>query len=202
MIKIALTGGIGSGKSAAAKYFADLKTPIIDADKIVHQLLKTGTPTYKKIITHFGKNLLTTQKSLDHKKLASIIFSTPKEKTWLEKLIHPQVKKIMEEKAARIKKPYCILVIPLFFETNFRVKVDRILLIDCPLQTQIKRLQIRDHNKIKQIENIIKNQAKRRFRRQKADDIIYNNSSLNHLKHAVVKTHNYYLNLAKNCASI
>lgn len=202
MMKIALTGGIGSGKSVAARYFAALKTPIIDADKIVHQLLKAGTPTYKKIVTHFGKDLLTAQKSLDRKKLASLIFSTPKEKAWLEKLIHPQVKQIMEEKASRLKKPYCILVIPLFFETNFQVKVDRVLLIDCPLQTQIKRLKIRDHNRIKQIKNIVKTQAKRKLRCQKTDDIIYNNSSLNRLKRAVAKMHNYYLNLAKNYASI
>ncbi|MDR1056976.1 MAG: dephospho-CoA kinase [Coxiellaceae bacterium] len=195
-LKIGLTGGIGSGKSTAAKYFAQFKIPIIDADVIVHKLLESHTSIYKKIINHFGRDILTVQKNLNKKGLRAKIFSNPKERVWLEKLLHPQVRNVMLRQTAGLKDPYCIMVIPLFFETKFPVKVDRILVIDCPQKVQMQRLQKRGVTNIQQIRRILRIQASRSLRLKNADDIINNISTLIHLRKEVEKLHYYYLSLA------
>ncbi len=196
MLKIGLTGGIGSGKSVVAKYFAKLSIPIIDADKIAHELLCPHTTTYKKIVAHFGMSLLTTQKLINRKKLRDIIFTNPKERQWLEKTLHPRIRSLMQQYATKLKAPYCIMVIPLLFETKFPIKTDRILVIDCPPNLQIKRVHKRDHSSTTQVRAIIKAQASRTFRFNKADDIIHNDGSLKHLEKSVKILHSYYLSLA------
>jgi len=196
VLKIGLTGGIGSGKSTVAKYFAKLKAPVIDADEIVHKLLEPKTSAYKKIISHFGKTFLTSRKLINKKKLRDVIFSNNKERLWLEKLLHPRTIAQMQGYAKKIHAPYCIMVIPLLFETKLPIKVDRRLVIDCPKKTQINRIRSRDHAGIKQIQNIIKTQASRGLRLHKADDIIRNTSTLKNLEKEVKKIHLYYLSLA------
>ena len=195
MLKIALTGGIGSGKSTVAKYFANLKVPIIDADKISHTLLKPGTITYKKIIAHFGKEILTDKKTLDRKKISQLIFNNKKERLWLENLLHPRIYSEMTKQASLLKAPYCIMVIPLLFETNFSPKMDKILVVDCPKKTQIKRVRERNNLPIKQIKTIISAQIDRKKRLKQADDIIHNTGHIHELKKMVKKLHNYYLSL-------
>ena len=195
VLKIGLTGGIGSGKSTVARYFAKLKVPIIDADEIVHELLKPKTSAYKKIVAHFGKTILTSRKLLNKKKLRDTIFSDSKERIWLEKLLHPQTIAKMQKDAKKTHAPYCILAIPLLFETRLPIKVDRILVVDCPKKTQIYRIHNRDHSSIKQIQNIIKTQINRGLRLQKAHDIIRNTGTLKNLEKEVKKLHLYYLSL-------
>ncbi len=195
MLKIGLTGGIGSGKSVVAKYFTKLKVPIIDADKIAHELLLPKTTTYKKIVKHFGSNFLTPQKLINRKKLREVIFYNKKERVWLEKTLHPNICTIMLKRVQKIKAPYCIMIIPLLFESRPPIKVDRVLVIDCPQKLQINRARKRDHSTTKQIRTIIKTQASRRLRKQKADDIILNTGSLKHLENMVKKLHGSYLSL-------
>jgi dephospho-CoA kinase len=197
VLKIGLTGGIGSGKSIAANYFAKLKVPIIDADKIAHKLLRPQTDTYKKIVSHFGKSFLTTRNLIDRKKLRNIVFSNKKERAWLEKTLHPHIRTIMDKRAAKIKAPYCIMIIPLLFETKSPIKVNRILVIDCPQKLQIERVSRRDNNTAKQIQAIIKTQTRRDLRRQSADDIIRNTGSLCQLEKAVKNLHRSYLSYAQ-----
>lgn len=197
MLKIGLTGGIGSGKSTVANYFSQLQVPIIDADKIVHKLLQPRTNTYKKIVTHFGTSFLTAKKTLNKKKLRNLIFSDKKERWWLEKLLHPAAYTQIQQHLTKIRAPYTIIVVPLLFETKHPPKVDRILVIDCPKKKQITRLTKRDRSSAKQIRDILKIQIDRKTRLKKANDIIYNNASLSALKKAVKFLHNYYLNLAK-----
>lgn len=195
MLKIGLTGGIGSGKSTVSKYFAAFKVPIIDADEIVHELLLPSTVTYKKIVAHFGKDFLGGDKQLNRKKLRDTIFSQDKERIWLEKLLHPAVRTEMRHRIAKTLAPYCILAVPLLLETKFPIKVDRILVVDCPKKTQIKRIREREPLTIKQAQAIINVQIDRKLRLQKADDIIYNNSTQQNLRKIVKKLHNYYLSL-------
>lgn len=195
MLKIGLTGGIGSGKSTATKYFTQLNIPIIDADKIAHELFKINTTVYKKIIAHFGKDFLTHKKAIDRKKLRLLVFHDIKERFWLEKLIHPHVRAEIVRRIATLNAPYCIIAIPLLFETKFPPKVDKILVIDCPQKTQIKRIRERNHYTIKQIKTIIANQTSRKKRLKQADDIIHNINTLNDFKKRIKKLHNYYLSL-------
>lgn len=195
ILKIGLTGGIGCGKSTVANYFAKLKVPIIDADKIVHRLLKHNPTVYKKILSHFGKEILTTKKAISRKKLRKIIFSNDKERIWLEKMLHPLVYKQMWQETKKVKAHYCILVIPLLFETTPPFTLDRILLVDCTKKNQIARSKNRDQTTTKHIKKIIDSQVKKAVRRRKADDIIYNNNSLEQLKKKVRKLHDYYLSL-------
>lgn len=196
MLRIGLTGGIGSGKSTAAKYFAKLKVPVVDADQIVHELLKPNTKIYKKIIAHWGKSFLTKSKTLDRSKIRQLIFQSKKERIWLENLIHPYVRRKMAQRVTLLKAPYCIMVIPLLLETKFPPRVDRILAIDCPKKLQINRIRQRNSHTIKQIKAMIASQLSRNRRLQQADDAILNTKTLGNLKKAIIKLHNYYLSLA------
>jgi dephospho-CoA kinase len=196
MLKIGLTGGIGSGKSTVAKQFAKLKVPIIDADKVARNLLKPNTKTYKKVVSHFGKDFLTKRKTINRKKLRNLIFTSKKERIWLEKLLHPAIRKKMRQLIAKAKTPYCILMAPLLFETKFPLKIDRVLVIDCWKKDQIKRIRIRDRSSTTQIQAIIKTQISRASRLRKADDIIRNTGTLDSLRKKVKKLHHYYLSIA------
>ncbi|CAL7964365.1 dephospho-CoA kinase [Gammaproteobacteria bacterium] len=195
MLKIGLTGGIGSGKSTVAKYFAKLNIPIIDADKIAHELLEPGTITYKKIVTHFGEEFLTAKKTLDRNKLRQLIFYNKKERLWLEKLIHPRIRSEMIKHIESLEGPYCIMAIPLLFETKISPKVNRILVVDCPKKNQIDRAHKRNGYSINQIKAIIATQIDRRKRLGRADDVIRNTGTIADLRKMVKKLHNYYLSL-------
>lgn len=195
-LRIGLTGGIGSGKSTVASYFAKLKVPIIDADTVVHDLLKPTTIIYKKIVARLGNSYLNRKNILNKKKLRNLIFTNKQERLWLEKLLHPKVRTTMQKQAEQDSAPYSILVIPLLFETKFPLKLDKILVIDCSKKSQINRTRKRDHSNLKEIQTIIKTQINRRGRRQKADNIIDNSGSLASLKKTVKKLHHYYLSLS------
>ena len=196
MLKIGLTGGIGSGKTKAAEYFSKLKVPIIDADKIAHELLKPDTKLHKKVISHFGKDFLTSKNTLNRKKLRNLIFSNKKERLWLEKLLHPAIQKEINKKAKKLKSPYCIIAVPLLFETKFPIKIDRALVIDCWKKDQINRIRKRDKSSINQAKSIIKTQIDRKLRLKKADDAIKNTSTIDNLKKSVKNLHLYYLSLS------
>ncbi|MEI8055195.1 MAG: dephospho-CoA kinase [bacterium] len=195
MLKIGLTGGIGSGKSTVAKYFAKLNIPVIDADEIAHKLLEPGTITYEKITAHFSRKFLTSKKALDRSKLSQLIFHNQKERLWLEKLIHPCIRSEMVKRVKSLKKPYCIMAIPLLFEAKTSPKVDRILVVDCPKKTQINRTHKRNSCSISQIKAIIATQIDRNKRLRQADDIINNTGTIADLKKMVKKLHYYYLSL-------
>jgi dephospho-CoA kinase len=195
VLKIGLTGGIGSGKSTAAKYFAKLNIPVIDADKIAHEFLQPNTIIYKKIIAHFGKNFLTPKNTLDRTKIRQLIFHNKKARIWLEQLVHPYIRAEMQKRMTAFKTPYCVMVIPLIFETKFPPRVDRILTIDCPKTTQINRIRKRNRYPIKQIKAMIATQVDRNKRLKHANDVIINNGTLGNLKKTIKKWHDYYLSL-------
>jgi len=195
VLKIGLTGGIGSGKSTVAKCFAKLNIPIVDADKIAHELLKPNTAAHKKIITYFGEKILTANKTLDRNKLRQLIFRNKKDRLWLEKLVHPRIRAKMIKRVTTLKAPYCVMAIPLLFETKISPKVDRILVVDCPKKTQIKRTRERSSYSINQIKAIIATQLDRKERLRRADDVIRNTKTVAELKKMVKKLHNHYLSL-------
>lgn len=196
MLKIGLTGGIGSGKSTVAKFFAELGITVIDADDIIHELLETSSYVKQKIIDHFGAKVLTKDDRLDRKALRISIFNDKKERAWLENLLHPLACEIMEKKVKLVKSPYCVLVIPLLFEANLFYLVDRVLVVESSEDRQINRAAIRDQANSAEIKKIMNAQVAREERISKADDVICNDGSLEELKNKVIVLHKKYRDLA------
>ena len=196
MLKVGLTGGIGCGKSTVARFFESLKTPVIDADEIAHQLVAIGQPALAQIEGQFGSDVINPDGSLNRKILRELIFSDPKQKQKLEAILHPLVYQTIESELEYLNTPYCIICIPLLFETNMTHFVDRILVVDCPVETQIKRVLRRDNMTMKRTQSIIDSQVSRAFRKMHADDLIDNTKTDDRLAEEVKKLHNLYLSLS------
>ncbi|WP_333878987.1 dephospho-CoA kinase [Methylobacter sp.] len=196
MLKVGLTGGIGCGKSTVAKIFADLNIPVLDADEIAHRLVKKGQPALVQIQQEFGKAILNPDGSLNRQHLREIVFSDLKQKQKLESILHPLVYKTIQAELEQLVSPYCIISIPLLFETNMTHLVDRILVIDCPVETQIERVKTRDNLTVERIQSIIDNQVSRAYRKANAEDLIDNSATDYRLAEQVKKLHNLYLSLS------
>ena len=198
--KIGLTGGIASGKTIVANLFSDLGIEIIDADEIAHSITSKQGSAYNKIVKHFGEGILGDDKKLDRKKLRTMIFNNSELKRDLEQIIHPEVYAIINQKINASQEPYQIIVIPLLIETSYQNFVDRVLVIDCSMETQLARLINRDDETMKNARKIIANQIERNERLKFADDIIENKkkTSISVLKKKVLELHETYLELSEN----
>jgi len=196
MLKVGLTGGIGCGKSTVAKIFADLNAPVLDADQVAHRLVEKGQPALDQIQQAFGTAILNPDGSLNRKNLRELVFSDIKQKQKLESILHPLIYKTLQTELEQLDAPYCIISIPLLFETAMTHFVDRILVIDCPIETQIERVKIRDNLTVERIQSIIDNQVSRAYRKAKADDLIDNSTSDYRLAEQVKKLHNLYISLS------
>jgi len=196
MLKIGLTGGIGCGKTTVSKLFEQLNIEVIDADIIAHQLVEIGQSALEEIVLAFGKDLLNVDGSLNRKKLSQIIFSDSQQKQKLEAILHPLIYEAIQTALKSIDSAYCIISIPLLFETNMIDLVDRILVIDCPEQTQIERVLKRDAMPLAQIQTIIDSQVSRAYRRSHADDLIDTSITNDKLAESIKKLHNSYISLS------
>ena len=194
---IGLTGGIASGKTTVANLFSDLGIEIIDADEIAHSITSKEGSAYNKIVKHFGEDVLGNDKKLDRKKLRTMIFNNSELKRDLEQIIHPEVYAIINQKINASQEPYQIIVIPLLIETGYQNFVDRVLVVDCSVETQLARLINRDNETMKNARKIIANQIERNQRLKFADDIIENEkkTSINVLKNKVLQLHETYIEL-------
>lgn len=197
MFVVGLTGGIGSGKSAATDYFQELGVDIVDADLAARTVVQSGTPALEKITQHFGLTILQESGELDRAALRQRIFSSPDEKQWLEGLLHPLIRETIEKELQAATSPYVILSAPLLIEGGLYKRCNRILVIDVSVTLQIKRTRARDNNTDEQIQSIIQNQASREQRLQVADDVIDNNGALSDLKQQIFKLHKQYLKYAR-----
>ena len=195
---VGLTGGIGSGKSAAANFFMDLGIDIIDADLVAKNALKKNSRGYSLFIEKFGNKYLDNKKNINRELLRKDIFSNQINKDILEDIVHPIVYDEILDFIANKQSPYCVVMVPLIFETNSSKNYDRILLIDCDTETQIARSSKRDNQNPIDINKIISKQATRDERLSIADDIILNTSSLKDLYNNVLKIHIKYLELLNN----
>jgi dephospho-CoA kinase len=196
MLKVGLTGGIGCGKSTVARIFADFNIPVLDADETAHRLVEKGRPALDQIQQEFGPAILNPDGSLNRQNLREIVFSDLKQKQKLESILHPLVYKTLQAELEQLSAPYCIISIPLLFETNMTGFVDRILVIDCPVEAQIERVKNRDNLTVERIQSIIDNQVSRVHRKAKAEDLIDNSASDYRLAEQVKKLHNLYLSLS------
>ncbi|MDX2348784.1 MAG: dephospho-CoA kinase [Porticoccus sp.] len=196
MYVIGLTGGIGSGKSVVAQYFKRLGTEVIDADIAARKIVEKGSPALTKIVEHFGVETLNSDSTLNRAFLRTRIFNDPQERLWLEALLHPLIRTWIQHALSIAVGPYTILETPLLLETAQHLLTDRILVIDTPEELQIRRASNRDNNNEEQIRAIMKTQLPREERRGKADDILDNSGSLDHIERQVTELHHKYLTLA------
>ena len=196
MLKVGLTGGIGCGKSTVSRFFTQLNVPVIDADELAHQVVAIGQPALKLIEQQFGAVSLCADGSLNRESLRDLVFSDPSQKQKLEAIIHPLVYQMIREQVALLNAPYCLISIPLLFETHKTDFVDRILVIDCPVELQIKRVVERDHLTVERVQSIIDSQVSRAVRTEQADDIIDNTKTDTELAMQIEKLHNLYLSLS------
>ena len=174
--KIGLTGGIASGKTTVCDLFKELSVEIIDADVISHELSKKGGAAFEEIIEAFEDEIIGDDGELDRKKLRSIVFNDNTKKKMLERIIHPKVLLSINEKIKASQSDYLIISVPLMIETGMNAMMDRVLLIDCNVETQIQRLIQRDQTSREEAIKIIESQASIESKRELSDDRIINNN--------------------------
>lgn len=195
---IGLTGGIGSGKSVVTSYFTELGVPIIDADDIAKELCSSKHPAiFQKIKKRFGKIVLNSNKEISRKKIREIIFENPDERCWLEDNLHPLIIDTILSWIKGLNASYCIVVAPLLLETDLRNYMDCVLVIDVPIETQIKRVTLRDNTNPYEVKKILNRQFTRKKRLEMADDVIFNKNGFEKLKSNVMRLNKFYLELAK-----
>ncbi|MBT5922554.1 MAG: dephospho-CoA kinase [Cellvibrionales bacterium] len=204
MFVVGLTGGIGSGKSAAATIFAKLGVTLVNADSVARDIVEPGSEALKAIANRFGQTILLDNGHLDRAALRKKIFSDAESsntaKQWLEDLTHPLIRQRIIEQLNKQKieseADYRILESPLLMETDQHKLVDRLLLIDIPKSLQIERTMARDHNSKEQVDAIIAAQMSREDKKLLANDQIENTGTLADLEQQVLTLHTQYQQLA------
>jgi len=194
--RVGLTGGIASGKSTVASLFAALGVPIIDTDVIAREVVAPGTPLLARIAERLGPGVLAMDGSLNRRSVRDLVFSDPAARAALESLTHPAIRAEMERQADATTAAYSMLAIPLLAEKGSKSVVDRVLVVDCDEELQIRRLQARDGSTLDQARAILSAQATRQARLAVADDVIRNDGNLHALRDQVAALHTHYLELA------
>jgi len=197
MFILGLTGGIGSGKTAASDYLASKGIVVVDADVVAREVVEPGQPALQAIAERYGNDALLPDGSLNRAWLRQKVFAEPEERQWLESQTHPRIREAIIHKLQAATSAYAILVSPLLFESGQYQLTQRTLLIDVSEALQVERASQRDQNDAEQIRRIIAAQMSGADKRAKADDIADNSQDLNHLYQQLDQLHHTYLNLAK-----
>ncbi|KIQ78772.1 dephospho-CoA kinase [Aeromonas sp. L_1B5_3] len=201
MYVVAITGGIGSGKTTIANQFAELGIDVVDADVIAREVVEPGSPALAAIADHFGPDVITPDGQLDRRRLRERVFSDPSTKAWLNALLHPLIRSEMQRQCAAARSPYCLLVVPLLVENKLTGLANRVLVVDVDEATQIERTCRRDGVTAEQAKAIIAAQASRSERLAAADDVIENlNGSEMAIKARILTLHETYLAFASQQA--
>ena len=193
---VGLTGGIGSGKSTASQYFEQLGIQIVNADQVARDCVMPGTSALNEIINHFGKKIIDKNGDLNRSELRKIIFDNESAKMWLEQLLHPIIRDELILRINKASSVYVILESPLLFETKQDNLTDTTLVIDSPIELQIKRASKRDQTSEEAIKKIINSQMKREERIKMATFVIENKNNVNDLKKHVKLLHEKFTKLA------
>ena len=197
MFVVGLTGGIGSGKSAATAVFEDLGIDVVDADLASREAVLPGSKALDQIQKKFGNEILLEDQSLNRAKLREIIFDNSEDKTWLEQLLHPEIRHIIQSKLENSSSEYVILVSPLLFETDQHEFCNTTILIDSSMNSQVSRTSKRDSVSEDSVKKIISAQMSRDDKLKIAKIVINNDDSLEQLESNVKKVHE---NLIKEIA--
>lgn len=197
---VGITGGIGSGKSAATDYLATLGITIVDADVVAREVVEPGQPALAQIADHFGSDVLLPTGQLNRATLRDIVFANPEQRKILESITHPAIGTAIVQQLQSASSPYAVLASPLLLETQQHQLAHRILLIDTPESLQLERTSKRDSVPQEQVRAIMQVQMPRHEKQQRAHDIILNDGTLAALHNALNLHHQQYLNYAKNHA--
>ncbi|HDX8590128.1 MULTISPECIES: dephospho-CoA kinase [Aeromonas] len=201
MYVVAITGGIGSGKTTVANQFAELGIEVVDADIIAREVVEPGTPAQAAIAAHFGADVIAPDGRLDRRQLRERVFTDPQAKGWLNALLHPLIRSEMQRQCAAARSPYCLLVVPLLVENRLTALANRVLVIDVDEATQIERTCRRDGVSREQAEAILAAQASRTERLAAADDVLDNqNGTPEAIKSRIFALHETYLAFASQQA--
>lgn len=201
MYVVAITGGIGSGKTTVANQFAELGIEVVDADVIAREVVEPGTPALAAIAAHFGSAVITPDGQLDRRRLRERVFTDPQAKGWLNALLHPLIRTEMQHQCAAARSPYCLLVVPLLVENRLTALANRVLVIDVDEATQIERTCRRDGVSREQAQAILAAQASRADRLAAADDVLDNqNGTPEAIKSRILALHETYLVFASQQA--
>ena len=202
LLAIALTGGIGSGKTAVSQAFARHGVPVIDTDVLAREVVEPGQPALREIVEIFGDACLDPTGALDRAYLRRVVFADAERRQKLEAILHPRILRALRERLATLQATYCLVVVPLLVETGLDKQFERILVVDVPEQVQIERVMARDRVDAEQARQILGQQASRAQRLAIADDVIENTGTLAELEDKVVVLHQQYLALAigRKCA--
>jgi dephospho-CoA kinase len=198
--RVALTGGIASGKSTVADRFAALGVPVIDTDVIAREVVEPGQPALAAITAAFGHEVLDAEGRLDRRRMRAQIFADPDARRRLEAILHPAIRAEMERQSRAAGGAYQVLVIPLLAEGGRRDHVDRVLLVDVPEALQVERLMTRDGVSREQAQASLAAQATRAARLALADDVVQNTGRVDDLRGQVAALHEKYLQLAASQA--
>jgi dephospho-CoA kinase len=195
-IRIGLTGGIASGKTMVADFFSELGVPIIDTDVIARQVVEPGTTALDEIRGTFGDAVVQEGGSLNRKALREIVFAETAKREQLEAILHPRIREETTRQVAAVIEPYMIIVVPLLVESPMSALMDRVLVVDCSVETQLKRLLLRDGENVVTAQRIIDAQASRADRLSIADDVINNDGDPAKAREQVLELHQSYMALA------
>jgi dephospho-CoA kinase len=199
---VGLTGGIGSGKSAAARVFESLGASLVDTDAIAHELTAPGGAAIAPIRAAFGAQYITADGALDRSRMRALVFADAAKKRELEAIQHPLIRARSTELASAAASPYVVLMVPLLVESrDFRMRYQRILVVDCAEETQIARVTARSSLSADEVRAIMAGQATRAARLAAADDVIDNSKDLAHLEHQVASLHRHYLQFAAEASA-
>lgn len=201
MLRIGLTGGIGSGKSTVAALFAAKGVPVIDTDEVAREVARVGTPVYAAIVNAFGRDIVDATGAIDRARLRDRVFADPGARRRLEAILHPAIRAEAERRLVQLNTAYCVLVVPLLIETDFSELVDRILVVDTDEALQIERTMARSGLSRAAVEAILGAQTDRATRRARADDVITNDGDLAALAPQVDASHKRYLALSPRARS-
>lgn len=199
-LRVALTGGIASGKTTVANLFAERGVPVIDTDVIAREVVEPGAPALAEVVAAFGPDILGADGRMDRRRMRERIFADRSAKGRLEAILHPAIRAEMERQSRAAGGPYQVLVIPLFAEGGRRDHVDRVLLVDVPEELQVQRLMLRDGVTHEQALASLNAQASRAERLALADDVIRNTGRMDDLAGQVGRLHETYLTLCSGCA--
>jgi len=194
---VGLTGGIGSGKSAAAQVFEELGIMVIDTDAVAHALTGPGGAAIEPIRAAFGAAYLTPEGALERARMRELVFANASKKRLLESILHPLIRARTSELVQAARSPYVILMVPLLVESgDYRRRCQRVLVVDCPEELQVERVMARSGLAAGQVRAIMANQVTREARLAAANDVVDNSQDLAQLRRQVEALHASYLQLA------
>ena len=192
MMRVALTGGIASGKTTVSDIFAARGVPVADADLLSRQAVEIDSPGLRKITDRFGLHILQQDGSLDRAKLRNIVFQDASARTDLEAIVHPEVRRLTNtliQSFERAGHPFCLVVVPLLVETGQQDRYEHVIVVDVAIELQIERLQKRDGSSEADAKRILASQANREDRLAIADSVITNSGSVDEVTAQVDALH-------------